>query len=113
MAGILHFCGEGADDPNGAGHLPVGGDGRFTGGPYKGLQACATLVTEGGWDHSRNDTEIGKPRWTAREMAKLLKDFGATKNVPMFNLEIYQDGTMSPATIAMFKEARQLLRRRP
>jgi len=46
-------------------------------------------------------------------MAKLLKDFGATRNVPMFNLEIYQDGTMSPATIAMFKEARQLLRGRP
>jgi len=108
-----YFCGEGADDPNGAGHLPVGGDGRFTGGPYQGLQACATLVTEGGWVHSRNDTEIGKPRWTAREMAKLLKDFGATRNVPMFNLEIYQDGTMSPATIAMFQEARQLLRGRP
>jgi hypothetical protein len=77
------------------------------------LGAGAIQPAERGWEHSRNDTEIGKPRWTAREMAKLLKDFGATRNVPMFNLEIYQDGTMSPATIAMFKEARQLLRGRP
>jgi hypothetical protein len=40
-------------------------------------------------------------------MAALLKDFAARKNVPIFNLEIYQEGAMSPATVEMFRQASQ------
>jgi hypothetical protein len=36
--------------------VPVGGDGRYTAGSYQGLQACATLITEGDWVHARKDT---------------------------------------------------------
>ena len=43
--------------------------------------------------------------WTAHQLADLLKRFAECKNVPIVNLEIYQDGTLSPATIELFKQA--------
>jgi len=102
-----YFCGEGQADPSVGGLLNVGGDGHFKSGPHQGLQACATLITEQDWVHARRDREIGPPRWNATQMATLLKEFSARKNVPIFNLEIYQEGRLSPVTIEMFKKARE------
>jgi hypothetical protein len=87
-------CGEGFSDP---------GDQRSR---RDGLQGCATLVAEGDWGHFRQDREIGKPRWTADQMSHYLQQFAVHHNIPIFNLEIYQDGVLSPHSIAMFKEAR-------
>lgn len=100
-----YFCGEGFGDPAVPG-LPLGPDGRFSGGSHSGLQACATLITEGDWVHTRKNTDIGAPHWKAEQMAGLLKGFIARKNVPIFNLEIYQEGAVSPATVEMFRQAR-------
>ncbi len=100
-----YFCGEGNADPCAGGLLTVGGDGHLKSGSHQGLQACATLITEGDWVHSRKNTDIGPPRWNAQQMTSLLKEFSARKNVPIFNLEIYQDGTLSPVTVDMFKQA--------
>jgi hypothetical protein len=38
-------------------------------------------------------------------MAALLKGFIVRKNVPIFNLEIYQEGALSPASVDIFKQA--------
>jgi len=103
-----YFCGEGHTDPSLGGLLEAGGDGHIQSGSHQGLQACATLITEGDWVHSRKDTEIGPPRWNAAQMAALLREFIARKNVPIFNLEIYQEGAFSPATVEMFRQARQI-----
>jgi hypothetical protein len=103
------FCGEGNADPGAGGLLAVGGDGHFKRGSHQGLQACATLITEGDWVHSRRDTEIGPPRWSAAQLAVLLREFAARKNVPIFNLEIYQEGALSPATVEIFRQVRQNL----
>jgi hypothetical protein len=104
-------CGENDADPTGAGALAVGGNGRYTAGPYLGLQAAATLVTESDWGHFAKDSPIANPRWSAPAMAGILRNFSARSNVPIFNLEIYQDGTLSPASIAMFHAARNILTR--
>jgi hypothetical protein len=104
-----YFCGEGFGDPGVGGTLPVGGDGRFPDGPYQGLQACATLIVDGDWGHWKKDSEIGKPNKTAADMARYLNAFISHKSVPIFDLEIYQDGTCSPASIELFKQARELL----
>lgn len=101
-------CGEGDQDPTGNGDLAVGGDGHFHHGPYAGLQASVCLVTEGDWGHFSHDSVIGPPRWTAEQMSDLLRRFSERRNVPIFNLEIYQDGTVSAQTIAMFKTARMM-----
>jgi hypothetical protein len=104
-----YFCGEGHSDPGLGGLVATGGDGRIKSGPHQGLQACATLITEGDWVHSRKNTDIGPPRWSGPQMAALLKEFIARKNVPIFNLEIYQEGALSPASVEMFKQARPSL----
>ena len=83
---------------------------RGWGGSHKGLQACATLITEGNWVHSRKDADIGPPRWNVTQMSGLLNEFTVGKNVPIFNLEIYQEGLLSPATVEMFKRAGQISR---
>jgi len=108
-----YHCGEGDQDPSGRGALPVGGDGRYTQGPSLGLQAAATLVTEGDWGHFARDREIGQPRWTAPKLSDLLRRFMDHRNVPIFNLEIYQDGTVSPPTIELFRQARAAVKRTP
>lgn len=99
-------CGEGFGDPAGDGTLPANGDGHYTTGPYAGLQACATLITEGDWGHFQQDRPIGKARWSAVQLAEKIAKFSVRRNVPIFDLEIYQDGTVSPETIALFRAAR-------
>lgn len=96
-------CGEGDQDPTGNGDLVINGDGRFHHGPYAGLQASVCLVTEGDWGHFTRDREIGKPKWTTEQMSDLLRSFAERRNVPIFNLEIYQEGTVSPHSIEIFK----------
>lgn len=100
-----YFCGEGNTDPGLGGLVAVGGDGRISGGPAQGLQACATLITEQDWVHARQDTDIGSPRWDVPQLAALLKEFISRKNVPIFNLEIYQEGALSPKSVELFKQA--------
>ena len=91
-------CGEGFNDP---------GDHRSR---RDGLQVCATLTTDGDWGHFRQDSEIGNPRWTAEQMAQYIPQFAAHKVVPIFNVEIYQDGSLSPRTVEMFQQARRILK---
>lgn len=104
-----YCCGECFEDPGRGGQVPVGGDGRYVTGTYQGLQACATLVSEGDWVHGRADSPVGPIRWKADELARLLAEFGKRRSVPIFNLEIYQEGTVSPDSIRVFGEARRLL----
>jgi len=102
-----YWCGEGNADPSVGGLLPVGGDGHFKSGSHQGLQACATLITERDWVHSQKDTDIGPPRWNVAQLAGLLREFIARNKVPIFNLEIYQEGALSPATVETFRRARE------
>jgi hypothetical protein len=57
---------------------------------------CAALITERDWVHARKNTDIGRPRWSAAELAELVKGFVTRRNVPIFNLEIHQEGVLSP-----------------
>lgn len=104
-----YHCGEGDQDPTGNGALAKDGDGHFRSGPYAGLQASVCLVTEGDWGHFVRDRAIGAPRWDARQLTDLLRRFAEHRHVPIFNLEIHQEGTVSPGTIAVFQEAKARL----
>ena len=101
-----YFTGEGFEEPGGYNNLLVrGGDGRYPSGTYQGLQASATLVSEGDWVHNRKDSPVGRPKWNADQLAALLKEFAAYHNVPVFNLEIYQEGAVSPQSVELFQSA--------
>ncbi|MFO1489959.1 MAG: alpha-L-fucosidase [Kiritimatiellia bacterium] len=108
------FCtGEGCQEPSGfCGVLKRGGDGRYPTGTHSGLQASACLITERDWGHFYSNTPFPPPKWTSETLTALLQGFVAHKNVPIFNLEITQDGVLSRDTVAIFEEAKKNLMKR-
>lgn len=106
------YCtGEACYDPRGIDALLSPADkGIYPSGTHAGLQASACLIADANWVHGSRDTPPSGPRWNADQLTELLKGFIAHRNVPIFNLEITQDGRLSPESIAIFKEAAGRLR---
>jgi hypothetical protein len=69
------------------------------------LQASACLISDANWVHTAPNTPPSGPRWNADQLTGLITGFIAHKNVPIFNLEITQDGHLSPESIAIFRDA--------
>lgn len=91
----------GVDNPS----LPVGGDGLFHGGAQDGLQATFSGTLEpGDWTHIYKDSIIGDPVLSIDELTAVVKESNQRKNLPMINVRIYQDGTISPKSYALLKE---------
>jgi hypothetical protein len=99
-------CGEGdfPDRLTTEDELPVGGSGIFLSGPQKGLQATITLTNEGGdWGHVTPNAPIPPPRYSTPKMIEYIQKAVARKDVPVINLEVYEDGSASPQAIEEFK----------
>lgn len=104
------YCGEGNRNPGGPGDLlQPGGNGHYPSGTFSGLQGSACVTFDGDWVHMGANREIRKPKLSPERLADFLKKCITRKNVPMFNLEIYQDGTVSPASVETFQKARTML----
>ena len=94
---------------NGAGRLfpdgpPVGGDGVYVEGPHKGLQAHGMFVLDGpDWGIWRPDTTIAKPNLTPEQIVEMAKGAKAHHVALSFNLLMYEDGTVSPASLDAVK----------
>jgi len=103
-----YACGEG-DFPDRLGaendvELPVGGSGIFLSGPQKGLQATMTLTNEGGdWGHINKDSPVPPPRYPTDKVIDYIRQAVSRKDVPIINLEVYQDGSPSQEAIDEFK----------
>jgi len=84
--------------------LPVGGSGIYLSGPQQGLQATITLTNEGeDWGHIKQDAAIPPPRYSDARMIDYIRQAMARKDVPVINLEVYQDGRASQQAIDEFK----------
>lgn len=101
------YCtGEACYDPRGIdGLLRPGDKGFYPSGTHAGLQASACLIADANWVHAAPNTPPSRPRWNTDQLTDLLKGFIEHRNVPIFNLEITQDGHLSPESIAVFREA--------
>jgi hypothetical protein len=98
---------------NGAGKLfpdgpPVGGDGIYVEGPHKGLQAHGMFILDGAgygpeWGIWRPDTSIAKPRFTSEQIVDMAKYAKAHHVALSFNLLMYEDGTVWPASLDAVK----------
>lgn len=101
------FCtGEACYDPRGIDALLApSNNGRYPSGTHAGLSASACLIADSNWVHATANTPLSAPRWNADELTGILKSFIAHKNVPIFNLEITQDGSFLPQSLAIFREA--------
>jgi hypothetical protein len=92
---------------NGDGYLPVGGTGKFTGGPQQELQGQITTIVNGDWGHFKIDAPIDPPHYSTDVMVEKIKDSMKRRNVPLLDVEVYQDGTISPETFQMFQAVRR------
>lgn len=101
------YCtGEACYDPRGMDALLTPANrGFYPSGTHAGLPASACLISDANWVHNSLNTPPSAPKWNADQLTELLKGFIAHKNVPIFNLEITQDGQLSPQSLAIFKEA--------
>lgn len=100
------FAGENAFSTqmiDGDDYLPIGGTGRFTGGPQEGLQGQITAIINGDWGHFKTDAPIDPPQYSADVMVEKIEDSMRRRNVPLLDVEVYQDGTISPETFQMFQ----------
>jgi hypothetical protein len=95
---------------NGFGFLPVVGTGKFTGGPPSGLQGQITTIINGDWGHFKVNTPISLPRYSPDTTVAKLRDAISRRNVATFDVEVYQDGRISPETLALFKEIRRAIK---
>ncbi len=90
-------------------YLPVGGTGRFTGGPQQGLQSEITAIINGEWGHFKTDAPIDPPQFSTDVMVEKIKESMGRRNVPLLDVEVYQDGTISPETFQTFQTIRRLI----
>ena len=102
--------GEGFNGLNdGAGKLfpdgpPVGGDGVYLEGPHKGLQAHGMFILDGpDWGIWRPDTTIAKPKYTSEQIVEMAKNAKERRLAISFNLLMYEDGTVSRASLDFVK----------
>ena len=90
--------------------LPVGGMGRYTDGPQKGLQAEITVLINDDWGHFKLNAPIGPPRLSADAIVTMLKDALSRKAAPLLDVEVYQDGTISPETFQLLQAIRRAIK---
>lgn len=89
-------------------YLPIGGSGYFINGPQKGLKATYNGTFEPGeWTHIYKDKPIDEPMYSLQEMKKIIKESRLRKNLPMINLRIYQDGSISPQTYNIMTQLKE------
>jgi hypothetical protein len=106
------FCtGEACYDPRGIDALlSPANKGFYPSGTHAGLPASACLIADANWVHTAPNTPPSAPKWNVDQLTDLINGFIAHKNVPIFNLEITQDGQLSPQSITLFQEAVARLR---
>lgn len=107
------FCtGEACYDPRGIdARLSPANQGIYPAGTHAGLPASACLISDSNWVHTSANTPPSAPKWTADQLTDLINGFITHKNVPIFNLEITQDGQLSAQSLDRFRQAAARLKR--
>ena len=84
-------------------------EGVFTAGLQQGLQAHGCFALEKRWGHIDLDTPIGKPKFNALQLAAFVKRAKQGRYPISINLEMYEDGSVSPASYSLLEELKQLM----
>ena len=76
----------------------------------KGLQAEITVLINDDWGHFKLNQPIGPPRLSPDAIVTRLKDALSRKAVPLLDVEVYQDGTISPETFQLLQAIRRAIK---
>lgn len=91
--------------PNAA---PIGGDGRYQFGPEKGLASHCMETMETDWGIHYANQGIASPEFTAQTFFGTVALRARQKLPTSINLLMWEDGTVSPASLAVLQGAKRL-----
>jgi len=89
--------------------LPV--NGTIERGPGEGLRYQALLIMEPYWVQEK--VEMPEPRFNARDLGDYISQCMKNGGAVTINLGIYQDGSVDPKALNVFKEVRKRIRQSP
>ncbi|MCK0133356.1 alpha-L-fucosidase [Arenibacter sp. S6351L] len=87
-------------------------DGVFPEGNYKGLQAHTCFTLEKRWGHIDKNTTIASPKHTLDDLIGRIEHAQKNRYPLSINLEMYEDGSVSPESRALLQEVRKGIRGR-
>jgi hypothetical protein len=81
-------------------------------GAGRGLQLHSAWILDATWTHSKLNTEMEPPRFKDEQLIDYVKACAAKKGTVTFNLGIFQDATIGPATLKQMQALRKAIRGR-
>jgi hypothetical protein len=99
-----YYAGEGARK------LSELGNGVFSFGPQEGLMAHGCFVLEKDWGHIVENTVIPKPKYSLTELMEMIQHAKRNKYPLSINLEMYEDGSISPDSFELLKKVSMEIR---
>lgn len=87
-------------------------EGVFTNGAQKGLMGFGCFTFERRWGHIETNKPIAAPKFTSDQLAGMIDQARANRSPIAINLEMYEDGSVSPKSAELLKEVHRLLERK-
>ena len=84
--------------------------GIFSEGKNKGLMAHSCFTFEKDWGHIDWNTKIPPPKYTLETLVKLIRNAQENRYPYSINLEMYEDGTVSPQSYELLKKLKKEIR---
>ena len=84
-------------------------DGVFVDGGQKGLMGFGCFVLEDRWGHIQKNKTIAAPRFSTDVLAKKIEHAKRNRYPIAINLEMYEDGSVSPKSVELLKAVRRKL----
>lgn len=85
-------------------------NGVFNSGRQQGLQAHGCFTLEKRWGHIDEDTPIAAPKLNLQQLTANVKQAQRNRYPLSINLEMYEDGSVSPESAALLKELKAAVR---
>jgi hypothetical protein len=85
-------------------------DGVFVSGPEQGLQAHGCFTFERRWGHIELNSVIAEPKYNLRKLIAKVQAAKAVHAPLSINLEMYEDGSVSPHSAALLKQLSEAIR---
>lgn len=86
-------------------------EGVFISGRQRGLQAHGCFPLEKRWGHIDLNTPIAKPKFNLTQLTRFVTRAQQNRAPLSINLEMYEDGSVSPASRALLKELKTAVRK--
>ncbi len=87
-------------------------DGVFNSGLQQGLQAHGCFILEGRWGHIDLNTPIPKPKFNVKQLTNFVTKAQQNRYPLSINLEMYEDGSVSPQSATLLRELKAAVRKK-